>query len=463
MNDLKKNIRRIFWLYFGLFLILVLYLGNFIINSHDVINSTYNPRLNMNDNKIKRGAIYDAKGNILAESVLEDGAYKRVYPYDNMFAHTAGSIGRTKAGAEAEYNFNLSSLDFEVLQRIMNLASGQPLEGDSIHLTLDLELQNLVYEQLGTAKGGVVVMEPKTGKILSMVSYPAYNPNTLSQKWEELSEDTKNSPLLNRATQGLYPPGSIYKIITAGAALDNISDIQDFYYHCQGYADFGDNRIRCYDQTAHGTINIEEAFRVSCNTFFAQAAMEIGPEILKQYSEKAMFNGRYEFDLEYLSSRFSLGSDATEFEIIQTSIGQGKTLVTPLHMAMLVSAVANDGKMMKPYVCEKVTSKWGYTKTTNKPEAIAQVFSKERAAQLKVMMTDVVDTGTGKQASISGIKIAGKTGTAENASGSDHGWFIAFAPAEDPKIAVAVLTENSDGTKKALAISKSIFSYMLQE
>lgn len=462
MYDMKKNIRRVFWLYFFMFLMIILYLGRFILTSRDTINSTYNPRLNMTDTKIKRGNIYDANGNIIAESILEKGVYKRNYPEGSLFAHTAGFIGDTKGGAEAKFNFNLQNLDFEVAQRIINLVNDTPLEGDSIYLTLDTDLQKLVKNALGETKGGVVVMEPKTGKVLSMVSYPDYNPNTIYENWDKLIGDNDNSPLINRTAQGLYPPGSIFKIITASAAMDSIPDINDFHYECKGSATFGESTIRCYDSIAHGTVDLAQALKVSCNTFFSQISTEMGPLILRQYAEKAEFNKRYSFELEHVSSKFSLDEQSGEGELIQTAIGQGKTLVTPLHMAMLISSVANEGKMMEPYICQSIESKWGREKQRTLPKIRTQVFEREKALELTEMLTAVVDSGTGKGARIEGLKIAGKTGTAEVSTGEAHGWFIAFAPAEDPKIAVAVVTENTGGTKKALSIAKSIFEYTLK-
>ena len=464
MHDLKKNIRRVFWLYFAMFLMVVVYLGKFIlVDSADIINSTYNPRLNRNDFSIKRGFIYDADGNVLAESVENGGEYKRVFNYGERYAHTVGFIYNTKAGVEAKYNFTLNKLDLGIYQRFRNLIDKTPLQGDNVHLTLDFDLQEAAYNALGDNKGGVVVMEPDTGRILVMVSSGAYNPNEIADNWEKLRDDEKNSPLLNRATQGLYPPGSIFKVITADAIMENMADYEDYYYECTGTAVFDGRQIKCYDGKAHGTLNLSDAIKYSCNTYFASAAMEIGYDKLINSAEKAMFNADYDFDLEHVSSRFQTGETFQADEIMQTAIGQGKTLVTPLHMAMITSAIANGGVMMEPYICEEITSYSGKVKSTKTPESIAQVFSSENADKLKEMMVSVVEGGTGAPAKVSGIIIAGKTGTAENASGADHGWFIAMAPADNPKIAMAIVTENTDGTRKALSIAKTLFEVYFGE
>jgi len=458
---MKKNIRRVFWLYFAIFLMVVAYLGKFIlIDSKNIVSSTYNPRLNRNDFSIKRGNIYDAGNSVLAMS-MEDGAgYRRVFNYGERYAHTVGFIHNTKAGVEAKYNFTLNNLSLGISQRVWNLVNKQPLQGDNVHLTLDPAMQNAAFDALGGNKGGIVVMEPATGRIIAMVSAPYYDPNKIGENWENLSLDEKNSPLLNRATQGLYPPGSIFKVITADAIMENMPDYENYYYECKGTAVFDGKQIQCYDGKAHGTINLTDAMKYSCNTYFASAAMEIGFDKISSTAEKAMFNTAYEFDLEYVSSRFDsksfLERELTADEIMQTAIGQGKTLVTPLHMAMTASAIANGGVMMKPYICEKITSYMGKEKETAVPEELTQAFSKENADKLKEMMVSVVEGGTGSAAKVSGISIAGKTGTAENSSGDDHGWFIAMAPADKPEIAIAIITENTNGTKKALSIAKTL-------
>ena len=474
MHDMKKNIRRVFWLYFAMFLMVVGYLGKFIlVDSADIVNSTYNPRLNRNDFSIKRGNIYDADGNILAGSVENGGLYKRVFNYDEQYAHTVGFIHDTKAGVEAKYNFTLNNLDNGIYQRVRNLVTQTPLQGDNVHLSLNFDMQKAAFDALGSNKGGIVVMEVDTGRIITMISSPAYDPNDIWENWESLRSDEGNSPLLNRATQGLYPPGSIFKVITADSIMNNMADYENYYYECTGSAVVAGSRIQCYDGKAHGTVNLHDALKYSCNTYFAVAAMETGYLNMATSAESAMFNKSYNFDLEHVSSRFEvathlpLGStfvaDISENAIMQTAIGQGKTLVTPLHMAMIASAIANEGVMMEPYICEKITSYSGRTKSVTESAVLTQAFSKENADKLREMLVSVVEGGTGAAAKVAGIEIAGKTGTAENSSGADHGWFIAMAPADNPRIALAVVTENSDGTRKSLSIAKTLMEIYFGE
>ncbi|MCL2564715.1 MAG: penicillin-binding transpeptidase domain-containing protein [Defluviitaleaceae bacterium] len=463
MHDMKKNIRRIFWLYFVMFLVVVVYLGNLIlIESATMINSTFNPRLNRNNFTIKRGYIFDAHGNILAESVRSGDIYSRVYPYGNDFAHTVGFIGITKSGVEARHNFTLDNLDFEIIQRIRReFIDGSSLQGDNIHLTIEQPMQSLAAESLRGIRGGIAAIEPQTGRIIAMVSSPDFDPNNIGGIWGDLVADEENSPLLNRAAQGLYPPGSIFKLITADAIMNHMDNYEDFHVECAGTAHFNGESLRCFDARAHGNMNLSDAMKYSCNIFFAAAIIEIGYDKLMESAERMGFNTPHPFDLEFVISRFNMDENADIGEIMQTSIGQGRTLVTPLHMALVTAAVANDGIMMEPYIVERITShtgrvKWEYGRRQTLPRP-SQIFtSQSNADKIKEMMVEVVAGGTGTAARVAGITVAGKTGTAENPAGDAHGWFIAFAPAENPKIALAVLTENTGGTRRALEIARNM-------
>lgn len=458
--DIKQNIRRVFWLYFVLFAVLVIHIFKFIaIDSKEVISSPYNPRVKLFDGEIKRGNILDSKGNILAQSFLDTSGYFRDYPYGRIFSHLIGYSINGKSGIEAAYNFQLESLDWEVWQRLNNIITGSPMVGNSITLTIDAGLQEKCYNLLAKQKGAIVVMEPSTGKILSMVSYPNYNPNEVGQKWTDLSNDTENSPFLNRATQGLYPPGSTFKIITAASAFEFMPNYEEFTYNCEGEVQYTENKIRCFNLAAHGVETIRQAFPVSCNTLFSYISKEIGGDNMKNLAERLYFNKNYPFPLQHSKSSFVLNGWSSENEMTQTAIGQGKTLVTPLHMAMITSAVANGGIMMEPYVVDYSTTKWGTTKNKHIPKSIGQVFTFEESEFIKDMMVQTITYGSGVPAAVSGIEVAGKTGTAENSSGADHGWFVAFAPADEPKVVVSILLENSDGPRNALKISKEIMKY----
>jgi len=464
MHDMKKNIRRVFWLYFALFLVVVVYLGNFIlVESASMVNSTFNPRLNWNDFTTKRGYIFDAHGAVLAESVPIGDLYRRAYPFENEFAHSVGSIGVTKSGVEARYNFNLYNLDFEIIQRITHEFFGGVLQGDNVHTTLEQPMQRLAVSGLRGIRGGIVAMEPGTGRIIAMASSPDFSPANVSDLWGDLTADNENSPLLNRASQGLYPPGSIFKIISADAIINHMPDYEDFYVECTGTATFDGESLRCFDARAHGRVNLSDAMKYSCNIFFAGAIINIGYDKLMESAQRMRFNSTFPFDLELVNGRFNMTDSAGTGETIQTSIGQGRTLTTPLHMALITSAVANGGFVMEPYVAERITSRTGRVKWEAGSAVLDNFIDAHNADLIKEMLVDAVEGGTGSAARVAGISVAGKTGTAENPAGAAHGWFVCFAPADNPEIVLAIVTENTDGPARALEIARNMLSAYFEQ
>ena len=459
MNDRNKNIRRMFALICLLFALVVVQLVKYImIDSKDIINNPYNPRLRLMDEKVRRGQITDSSDIVLADSTSGE----REYPYGRQLAHLVGTVHMGKSGVESKYNILLQRPSNEIMQRFVNFPYDSKLVGDTAMLTVDASIQETVYSAFGKNKGAVVVMEPSTGRILAMVSKPDFDPSRIAADWGELSNDTANSPLLNRATQGLYPPGSVFKTLTGAAAIEH--GLADFVYECSGTANFDGIMLRCTNSRAHGKVNMSKALAVSCNGYFATAALEIGVEALQNVCERAFFNRDLSYPIERGRSSFTLTADAQTFDIIQTSIGQGQLLVTPLHMCMVVSAIANGGKMMKPYVMSRRISATGSTKEITLPEALGQVVSEEIADLLTGMMIAAVESGTAAPASVKGIKIAAKTGTAQNSGGDDHGWVIAFAPADEkPQIAIAVIMENSGGPRLGLELVKKVVASAVKE
>lgn len=460
---MKNNIKKVFFFYTLIFSLIAVHIIKFVLfDSEAILTNSYNTRLSNTDMSIKRGSIISSDGIILAESVSDGNIYKRSYAYPEEFSHVIGFISNGKSGIESYYNFSLQKLDNEIWQRLKNVFSDSPLQGNSLRLTLNAALQRYVYEKLGTSKGAIVVSEPSTGKILAMVSYPNFNPLTISNEWNSLKNNTKDSPLLNRATQGLYPPGSIFKIITSDAIISNFPDYLSYQHKCTGKERLGDSLIHCFNSNAHGQTDLKNAMRSSCNTYFAKLGLKIGSQALCLSAKNALFNSNLDFPLEYKKSSFSLTASSSQDEIIQTSIGQGETLVTPLHMAMITSAIANSGLMMKPYIVDCVLNYNGSEIKKNMPQMQAQAFSAENANIISDMMEDVVASGTAIDAKIKNISVAGKTGTAETSNGKDHAWFVCFAPAENPQIAVSIILENGGTGSKAVPIARDIIKYYLR-
>ncbi len=462
MNKTRKYIRHVFWIYALLFSVLVFSLGKYILfDAPGLVANSYNPRLSYTDNSVKRGEIRDSSGNVLAASTKSGNVYVRDYPKAGLYTHTVGYEKLGKAGLESISNFTLQTIDNEVWQRLNNIMNGEEIKANSIVLTLDSQLQKIAYDGIGKRKAAVVAMEPSTGKILAMVSSPGYDPNKVESLWSDLREDTDNNPLVNRATSGLYPPGSIFKLLTATAAME--AGMEDYEYNCKGEATFGDKVIHCFKNKAHGNVDLTKAITVSCNTYFSSLLEEMGTETLETVCANALFNTTYHTGIPHSKSSFTANSKTDIALLSQTAIGQGKTLVTPLHMAIVCSAVANGGIAMDPYMVDSVVTPSDGIAEKNMPKSLARIFSSEQANKLTEMMQSVVDKGTAAPIALKGIKICAKTGTAENEGKQDHGWLVAFAPAENPQIAISIVLENSDGPSKAMPVVKSMIDYWLNQ
>ena len=460
--NMQANIRRVFWCYVVMFGLLVGNLGYFVlVEAEGAVANSFNPRMGAASD-VLRGSIYDSGGVVLAYST-EDARY---YPWGRSFAHVVGFDGLGRAGVEN--NVQLQRLGGEVLQRVDNLfLSGRPLQGNGIALTLDATVQQLAVDGLGRRRGAVVVMEPSTGRILAMASYPDHDPNNIAQNWSTLIADYDNAPLLNRATHGLYPPGSVFKVATAAAAHRH--GRHDFVHYCEGYVYFdtpdGPVRIQCYNATSHGNVDMHRAFALSCNTYFARLLVEeVGVDVLQDTVADIGFSRALPFELGMAASSFVMSGDAPIGEQMQTAIGQGRTLATPLHMAMMTSAVANGGIMMRPYVfSHAISGATGRELAREMPRSVGRAFGVDEAAFLTELMVGATGVGaTGAPAAIPGVAIASKTGTAEVASGAAHGWFVAFAPAETPQVAVAVIMEHSGGSAAAMSIARGIIQHVLE-
>lgn len=454
MNNEKKWIYGIGVIFFLLFAVLIGKMVYLTVIERKVISvHPYNTRLNHLEKEVIRGKIYSADEQILATN--EQG--ERVYPKGSSYAHLIGYSTHGKTGVEALVNTQLLYPNYTLTSIFENAFKEQKFTGQDVVLTVDDRYQQAIYDTMEAVKGAAVVLEPSTGQIKALYSGPTFNPNKLADIWDGLTTDTKNTPLVNRVTYGLYPPGSIFKTVSTLAFLQNNANAKDFTYVCNGTIQGENYTIQCYDQREHGKIDLQEAYAKSCNTYFVKLSKLLSTEQLKTAAEKMGFNQKISAELETKQSRFQLLPEDTAFEKAATFIGQGKTLVTPMHMAMIASSIVNDGVLMRPYVYDYTTNEKGKVKNKQMPHYEKAYMTEEEAKQIEDLMIQVVQNGTAQSLQRKGMIVGGKTGTAENETKEDHSWFIGFAKPKDESkepIAFAIIIESGGG--RAVNVAESI-------
>ena len=449
------------YMFVAMFVSLIGYMVYFnVIKSEEFINSPYNTRQDTFADRVIRGDIKSSDGEVLATTeVYEDGTENRYYPFGNMFAHVIGYDTKGKSGLESEANFQLLTSHAFFLEQLKNEFRNQKNRGDTVVTTLNANLQVTAYNALGDRNGAVVVLEPSTGKIVAMVSKPDFNPNTIDQDWEYLVSNSENTSLLNRSTQGQYPPGSIFKVVTALDYLRTHKTISGFSYNCSGSITSEDHTITCYGGAVHGEEDLSNAFAHSCNCAFAQMGLDLGGASLRQTGESLLFNKKLPLSMEYHKSLLSVDGSAGNPLMMQTAIGQGNTLVSPMHMALIASAIANDGVLMTPYLIDHVENYSGNLVSEKSSNEYKRLMSTEEAQILEQLMVNVVNTGTASALSGLGYSVAGKTGSAEfDEYGNSHSWFIGYSNVDNPDLVVAIIVENGGtGSEAAVPIAGQIF------
>lgn len=449
-----------------LFLVMAGYLVYFMLHDSDtILNNSYNKRQDLLAKRVTKGSILSADGKVLAETVTDKkGNESRNYPYGSLFAHVVGRTSHGKTGLESSEGYTMLTSGINPLYGMINELRGRKNPGNNVVTTLNVRLSKVASDALGSHRGAVVVMEPETGKILSMVSKPSYDPNNLTDsRWERLTSDSnEKSALYNRATQGLYPPGSTFKLYTALEYLRENEKYNDFRYTCTGKIGTNKDLIRCYGGEVHGKVNLEEAFAESCNTAFCSIGEELNVKAWKKLCESFYYNKNIPLaKMEQKSSQFSASSQTSQGDIRQVSIGQGDTLVTPLQNALLVCAAVNQGELMQPYVVDCVEDSDGNKVESTAPKSLGNPISKSEAKALKTLMRGTVKHGTATSLYYgTPYKAGGKTGSAEfqNGSGNSHAWFVGFAELSGKKLVVSIVVEGAGtGSAFAVPIAKKIF------
>jgi len=456
---MNTSIRRLFIVSTILFASLIGTLAYWqVLEARGLEDNPQNTRKVFAQMRIDRGLILGKDRAELARNKKDGDLYYRVYPQSDLAPQLIGYSDATygQVGLEHSWNNYLSGTADEVeLAQMLDTITGKQKRGGDLKLTLDPKVQKTALaemEKLGK-QGSVVVLEVKTGAVVAMVSTPSYDPNQLAANWTQLNSDP-GSPLLNRATQGLYTPGSSFKLITTAAALENGFNPDSKFKDDKSSIEIYGNTVNNWRDTPFGNHDLTEAFSQSINTTFAQIGDKLGQDKLIEYQEKFGLYEKPPFDLppdEVMpSGRYEngkLASPDTHLDPVQNvwmAIGQENVQVTPLQMAMIGQAIANGGQEMRPYVVDSVSDYNGTILKQAKPEQLREPILPETAAEMTKMMIKTVNDGTGSGAASKQVQIAGKTGTAEVDGRGPNAWFVGFAPANDPKYAIAVVVSDAD-------------------
>lgn len=434
-----------------------------LTQAESIINNSYNKRQGVLSRRTIRGSILsDNKTKLAVTNVDDDGNETRYYPYSGLFSHTIGYLNNGGYGLESLYGYYMLHSNQNFFEQIGNDLSGNRNTGDNVVTTLNVGLQKACYDALGSNRGAVIVMEPSTGKILAMVSKPDFDPNTLAANWSQITGEGSDSVLVNRATQGLYPPGSTFKLITMLEYLrEHKNDYGQYHYICDGTYELGNNTINCVRTTAHGDVDLFSSLAVSCNCSFINIGLSLDLDRYKKTAEKMLFNKELPTNLEYNKSRFVLNGESSEWDIAQTSFGQGKTVITPFHLALITCTIANNGTLMEPYLVSSVESTNGMTVKKFKEEKYDTLITEKEASLLKKGMEQVVKDSFSWLFGGVEYTLAAKSGSAQyGTEGYEHSLYASFSPADNPEIAVVAVVEGGPQRNTTAAeVTKQIYDY----
>jgi peptidoglycan glycosyltransferase len=445
---------------FGFLLVLYALLFGFtsywsIFDAKSLKANTANRRPLLEEQTIHRGSILAADGSMIAKSTGHGSGNNRIfvrhYPEGSLFGNPIGYsfVTQGRVGFELSHNDELVGNKTEFLS-VLDELQGHSQVGDNVQSSLDPAAQQAAVNGLAGRRGSVVAIVPSTGEVRAMVSIPEYDPNQVPKHFAQLNRDS-SAPLFNRATQAGYPPGSTMKVVTATAALDSGELTPSSTFSGRSPITIEGVPLSNSGGEQFGTIDMTTALTNSVNTWWAQAGEKIGKDTMFKYMDRFGFDAKPRLDYPsfqlaasgvYQGNRLLGPSDA--IDIGRVAIGQERLRVTPLQMAEVAATVANKGELMEPRLWSKVIDPDGRETKLN-PARQSRVMSESTASQLNTMMQSVVREGTGTAAAVSGIDVAGKTGTAEISSGVNDAWFIGFAPASDPQIAIACIVEHTSG------------------
>ena len=428
-------------------------------NNHTITKARY----------IKRGSIITSDGLTLAESIQqEDGTYVRSYPNGNLAAHAVGYYSQQygSSGVEASQDETLTgSKDYSSWQNALNSLAGITQPGNSVQLTIHSRIQVAAEQALAGRKGAIVVLDPRTGAVLAWASAPAYNNTDIQAAIESANASGgADTSMFDRATQALYTPGSTFKAVTLAAALENGVATLQSTYNSPGRLEIGGADVVSVNEVGYGNITLDRAFAVSSNTVFGQVAEQVGADRLVATAAAFGYGQSLGIDFSTVASVMPDPSEMTEWELAWAGagqpVGQGHTpgpQTTVMQNAVIAAAIANDGIAMSPYVVGQVLASDGTVIKTTRTRSLGQAVSSDTAAKIRQAMLDVVQNGSGSAASIAGVKVAGKTGTAETNSSTPNSTFIGFAPYDTPTLAISlVLEETTENEATAAAVAGQV-------
>lgn len=441
-----------------------------VIQAKDYQNMPSNNHTIAKQAQTERGTISTYDNVILAQSVKqEDGSYKRTYPAGTLAAHVVGYASDTygTAGIEAACNDTLQGdQNYATWSDVFDSWLGKSTTGNDVKLTINSDIQKAAEEAIADYSGACVVIDPETGATLALASSPTYNAEDVDSI---LSSSSNSSSLYNRATQALYAPGSTFKVVSLATALQNNTASENTVYNSPAKIEIGGGELINFNSRGYGEITLARATEVSSNTVFGQLGVEIGAQALVASAESFGFNQTINYELPLATSLMPEYSEMTEWETAWAAAGQpvgqhespAGPQATVLQMALTGCAIANDGTIMQPYLVDSVYNAEGTCSSTTSPSVFSQPISSDTANRTKDVLEGVVKRGTGTAARVSGVTIAGKTGTAETDKEKDDSWFVGMGPSEDCKVVVAIVLEES-GSGKAAAKAQNVLEVALQ-
>ncbi len=466
MKGMRGSIRAMLLVFVAMFLILGGFLSYTVfVNGDKWFASPYNPMLNKQKQDVIEGSILDRNGVVLASS--DEATGKRAYHPDERvrraLCHVLGDpSGISAVGIESVYSQYLLGFNGNPFERLYDTIANGKRKGDSVVTTLSAELSAYAFDQMNGKSGAVVVMNYKTGEILTSVSTPGFDLSTLTKNTASTSTE---SYLVNRATMGRYTPGSVFKLVTAAAVLEFKPELMNKKYTCTGELKFPTGTVVDAGHAVHGELTVQQALAKSCNVIFAQIEKDLGMDAILKMAEKMHYNEDFVLgDMTLYKSQFLKAQDGT-LDAAWDAVGQYKTTVSPMHILMITSSIANDGIMMEPKVMKAIMNSRNYQYITASPAQMGRVLSSESAAKLREMMQLTVKSGTGTNAAIKGYTIGGKTGSAETSDSKNtktHAWFTGYVQDDKHPLCIVVMVEHGgSGGSVAAPIAQKVLKKAL--